>query len=118
VYNYNEFYTRNHWKELEFNTQIKPVLDMFNHVGFDKFDLGKYYRGKPEALMVDGPLKNNIFTVVDFLKQKFNYENEEIKQVLVRSMKIFNFSNEELEERFEEIKMTYSIGDNSLKLIL
>jgi len=63
-------------------------------------------------------LKNNIFTVVDFLKQKFNYENEEIKQVLVRSMKIFNFSNEELEERFEEIKMTYSIGDNSLKLIL
>jgi len=53
-----------------------------------------------------------------FLKEKFALNDDGFKQILVKGMDIFNFSNDELEERFSQIKTTYGIGDNSLKLIL
>ncbi len=96
------------------------MIDAFNALGFDQAKLKDYFYWNPEALKMPNKsnLRNNVFGINDYLKTKFGFDNQEIGKVVYRGVAIFNFTNSELDARFENFKSVYGITDATIRLIL
>ena len=120
VCRFSEPHAARYYKDRDFDKEIKPALDKFKDLNINAFKIQRHFRKQPKSLIIskDNGLNNNIIDLSNFLSARLGLETYDMHKSIWRGLELFNFSNEQLEERFAFAKETFKIDETRLREIM